>query len=51
MKLHPTRTTRYSPAKTHRMRGRRVIHRAQMPNAAKATASAIRNPGQGRVEK
>ena len=51
MKLHPTRTTRYSPAKTHRMRGWREIHNAQMPNAAKAMARPIRSAGQGRVEK
>ncbi len=33
------------------MRGRRVSHKAQIPNAANATASAIRNQAQGKVEK
>ena len=51
MKLQPTRTTRYSPAKTQRMRGLRVSQIAQMPNAAKTIASPIRTHGQGSVEK
>jgi len=50
MVAHHAHTTRNNPANTQGMRGLRVIHNAQMPNAAKETANARRTHGHGRFE-
>ncbi|HEY1375609.1 MAG TPA: hypothetical protein VGF55_02385 [Gemmataceae bacterium] len=50
IEMNQPSTTRNSPAKANRIRGRRVSHKAQTLNAAKATASASRNHAQGRLE-
>src|SRR5215469_1722025 len=51
MLRNQTSTTRNRPAKAQRICGLWINHKAQMPNAAKATASTSRNQAHGKLEK
>ena len=51
MEIHHTSTIRNSPAKANNLRGLRDLHRAQIPNATNASASATRSHAHGKFEK